>query len=295
MVIVKLYGGLGNQMFQYAMARTVALRNGVQLELDLTWFSAPSTTTGRYFGLDKFNVQLCRASDTEIERCLALRKILGRDLYEAVIPFRFKKYIRTRDFQLFSEKYLKLRGDLYLEGYWTDERYFAEFPEIIKNEFTLSSELSGNNSMIASSMDVSESVSLHIRRGDYVTDSRFQTIFNICDENYYRRAVDLISERVTKPVFYIFSDDIEWVRENIHIGYDVVYVSEAGGCLPHEEIHLMGRCKHNIIANSTFSWWGAWLNSNEEKIVIAPEKWVNNSSGYGGQIVPLGWNRISIS
>ncbi|MDD2273216.1 MAG: alpha-1,2-fucosyltransferase [Desulfuromonadaceae bacterium] len=293
MVIAKIYGGLGNQMFQYAMARSVAERNGLQLKVDLSWFSSPVGTTQRIFGLDSFNIKLVNANESEIANCLALRKILGRNLYEAIVPFNYKKYVRTKDFQSFSEKYLRLKGDVYLEGYWTDERYFADNADIVRNEFTLLRELSSENSKIASSIDTTESISIHVRRGDYISNSQFHSIFNICDQHYYHRAIELISGKVSSPVFFIFSDDIDWARRNIKVGHDVVYVSGPKSELPHEELILMSRCKHNIIANSTFSWWGAWLNRNQKKVVVAPDKWVQKTGSYGTQIVPATWTTVS--
>lgn len=294
MVIAKIFGGLGNQLFQYAMARNVAERNGSQLKVDLSWFESPDVATRRIFGLNSFIIQLRNASEAEINRCLMLRKAFGRDIYETIVPFRYKKYIKTKEFQVFNEIYLRLGGDVYLDGYWADERFFCDIANIIRKEFKLSGGLSPNNSNYSSIIDETESVSVHIRRGDYVTSSQFSPIFNICDQSYYRRAIDLIADKITHPVFFIFSDDIEWARQNLNPKHKVVYVSGAEGKLPHEEMILMSRCKHNIIANSTFSWWGAWLNPNNKKIVIAPDKWVNIPGAYGDQIVPPTWAKIAV-
>lgn len=262
--------------------------------MDLTWFTSAEETTKRSLDLDKFNIKYSRATEDEISKYLALRKFMGRDIYEAIIPFKHKKYVKLKEFQAFDDKYLKLGGSVYLEGYWTDERYFADIANIIRKEFTLIRELSPTNKNISELIKQTESVSIHIRRGDYITNSNFSPIFNICNHKYYSRAISEIVNRSIDPCFFIFSDDIEWARQNIRTGHETVYVSGAGGDLPHEELVLMSMCKHHIIANSTFSWWGAWLNPNEGKIVVAPEKWVNSAEYQSGDLVPPTWLKIAI-
>lgn len=294
MIIVKIFGGLGNQLFQYAMARSVAYRNNVEFKVDLSWFLNDRVETPRKFSLDKFNVKYSLANDNEVNKYLTLKKIMGRDLYETMIPFKYKKYIRQREFQNFNNKYMNMRGNVYLDGYWTDERYFTDVTQFIRKEFALQNELSPMNKEISDIIQDTESVSIHVRRGDYVTSKNFEPIFNICNEQYYKQAVSEIVKRIAKPNFFIFSDDIEWARQNVKTGHNTVYVSGLDGGLPHEELILMSTCKHNVIANSTFSWWSAWLNSNTGKIVIAPGKWFNLSAQHGGECVPSTWYKIAV-
>lgn len=294
MVIVKMLGGLGNQLFQYAMGRNLAYLNDTELKVDLTWFSSEQETTRRSFFLDKFNITYGVASNEEIKKYFILRKFLGRDLYEAIIPFKCKRYIRLKEFQPFDGKYLKLGGNVYLEGYWTDERYFAEVSNIIRREFTLKHELSQRSKKISELIQKTESVSIHIRRGDYVANRNFSPIFNVCDHKYYINAINEITRNISKPHFFIFSDDIGWARQNIKFGHHAVYVSGGEGDLPHEELVLISRCRHNIISNSTFSWWGAWLNSSDGKTIIAPDRWFNRQGHHGGECVPSTWKKIAV-
>lgn len=293
MVIAKILGGLGNQLFQYAMARSVAWRNGSEVKLDLAWFLSEEGRNRKFY-LDRFRIKYGLATDSEIRERLRLRKLLGRDLYNAIIPFRRKRYIKLKEFEPFDGKYLELGGDVYLEGYWTDERYFGNISSFLLSEIALVDELGHHNKSISRLVRNTESVSIHIRRGDYVTDRRFRSIFNVCDDKYYAEAISRIACTVKNPCYFIFSDDIEWARKHIRTGGETVFVSNADGQSPHEELILMSMCRHNIIANSTFSWWGAWLNRNEGKTVIAPGKWFNLPGRHGGDCVPPAWSKIEI-
>ena len=293
MVIAKILGGLGNQLFQYAMGRSLASRTGSELKLDLDWFASEGAP-GRSFLLDRFNIHYRVATDPDIRALLRWRRLLGRDLHEALVPFHRKKYIRLRDFEPFREKYRTLGGNVYLEGYWTDERYFRDMSHELRSEFTLRGELSPYHRRMSEAIAGSESVSVHVRRGDYVTHDRFRPIFDICNREYYAKAIDEIVRTVPDPRFFVFSDDIEWARRHLRTGHDTAYVSQADGDSPDEELVLMSLCRHNIIANSTFSWWGAWLNRNEGKRVVAPGKWFNIPGRNGGECVPASWTKIEI-
>ena len=296
MIIVKICGGLGNQMFQYAMARSVATRHNTEVKLDLSWFADTGTTTGRIFDLQRLNITINEATHDEVSRLLKLRKQLGRDLYGILIPFRWKKYLKMKEFRPFDERYLNVGSDVYLEGYWTDERYFADVSSLVKKELTLRGTLSTKNQQIAENIRKTlNSISIHVRRGDYVQDETTRSIFHLCNEDYYARAVAEVKKRIKDPVFFVFSDDIEWVKKHIAIGAETRYVSDSGEGLPHEELMLMSMCRHNIIANSTFSWWAAWLNPNSDKVVIAPDRWYNLEEYSGAECVPAGWVKIPVS
>lgn len=298
MIIARICGGLGNQLFQYAMARNLALKNGTSLKLDLDWFSKCSCTAKREFMLDAFNVEYGVADKHEIQSCKLPRKLLGKGIYENLLPFSMKPYVKFKEFHGFDGRCLHIRAarrTVYLEGYWTDERYFLENADIIRAEFTLRTSMSHQNLQFLQMIDSTDSVSLHVRRGDYVSDTHCAAIFHMCHKEYYQSAIDIIGNTIKEPVFFVFSDDIAWVRKNIPFRGQVLFVSDEQCSLPHEELVLMSRCKHNIIANSTFSWWGAWLNGNRTKKVIAPDTWFNVANTTGASIVPLSWETIAVA
>lgn len=298
MIITKMCGGLGNQLFQYAMARNLALKNGTSLKLDLDWFSKCSCTAKREFMLDAFNVEYAVADKHEIQSCKLPRKLLGKGIYDNLLPFSMKPYVKFKEFHGFDRRCLNInaaRRNVYLEGYWTDERFFLEHADVIRSEYTLRNSMSHQNLQFLQMIDSTESVSLHLRRGDYVNNAHFAPIFDVCTTEYYQLAIEMIGKTLQDPVFFVFSDDIAWVRENIPFRGQVLFVSDEQCSLPHEELVLMSRCKHNIIANSTFSWWGAWLNGNRTKKVIAPDTWFNVANTTGASIVPLSWETIAVA
>ncbi len=190
----------------------------------------------------------------------------------------------------------KIRNNSYLEGAWTSEKHFIGFKDIIRNDFTLkntpSKETIASKNLIRSS---SPSVSVHIRRGDYVTDQKTKMYHGQCDMSYYEKAIETISSRIKVNVHdlnvFVFSDDIEWSKINMKLPARLNFVSNME--IPdYEEIYLMSLCDHHIIANSTFSWWGAWLNPKHDKIVVAPKRWSIKQSHLYGDVVPPEWLKI---
>jgi hypothetical protein len=283
MIIVKLGGGLGNQLCQYAFGRSLSLKNHDILKLDLDAYTIQNP---RVYGLGNFNIIENIATKQEIQN---LR-----------LPFGFlSRCVRSfntrilRQYNIgFNPKQLKLKGNLYLEGYWKNEKYFNSIKETIYKEITLRRPLSNASQIIKDCINEEIcAVSLHVRRGDYVQDHGTSKYHGICSQEYYRDALAYLSMRVTISCLYIFSDEIDWVKNNMFFDFPVKYVSQEG--IPdYEELHLMSTCKHHIIANSSFSWWGAWLNRNEDKIVIAPKKWTNIIPEDHPNIIPASWTRI---
>jgi hypothetical protein len=200
--------------------------------------------------------------------------------------------IEERQFH-FDEKVLALsKSYSYLKGYWQSERYFSGIRDILVKDLTISQPLSGANLEIAKRIQIGNSVSVHVRRGDYVTDPRTAQVHNVCGLDYYQRAMSLMTEKLKTPNFYVFSDDINWAKVNIGLKDNVVYVDNNTIENGHEDLRLMSLCAHNIIANSSLSWWGAWLNNNESKLVVAPKKWFATDDKSEQDIVPLNWLRI---
>lgn len=274
MIIVKLLGGVGNQLFQYASARAISIRAGLEFKLDITEFDDYKL---RKYELGNFNIQENIASVSEIV-CMLKRKRLFQQNY-----FKEKN-------SKFMPELLKIKHPAYLEGYFQSEKYFKDIEQIIRQELTFKDlDLIQNKNSLE--LRQQNSVSIHVRCGDYINDSENAKIYNICTMQYYQRAINYIQEHVENPVFYVFSDDIDWVVKNFKPDVEVKVLNSANW---QDDFYFMQNCKHNIIANSSFSWWSAWLNQNPDKIVIAPDKWFNVSKLNYKSIVPNDWAKVGV-
>lgn len=295
MIIVRLVGGLGNQMFQYALGRRLALINKTTLKLDKTELDLkPLSGTPRNYNLHVFNITENFATDEEIKKVKGvstnnraiglLRKILSIKEKGAIISEK-KDYI-------FDPTVLKSGDNVYLQGYWNNEKYFRDIRKIILKDFTIKEPINKTNEATLNQIERNQSVSLHIRRGDYVKSKKTNQHHGTCSLEYYQKAIDLMAEKTKNPHFFAFSDDIEWVKTNLKTNYPVKYVDNNDDGHNYEDLRLMSACKHNIIANSSFSWWGAWLNQNPNKIVIAPKKWLNATDVDTSDVTPKEWIKI---
>ncbi|MDT8316998.1 MAG: alpha-1,2-fucosyltransferase [bacterium] len=292
MIIVKLMGGLGNQMFQYAAARRLAHFNNTSLKMDLNWFdNNHEVYTSREYVLDKFEIQADLAADEDIKALKVgkherRRSFFGKKEMTVATSYVVEKYFH------FDPEILNLTDNIYLEGYWQSEKYFIDIKDIIYKEFEVKVRPEEETLEMADWIESSESVSLHIRRGDYVSNPATRKIHGVCDLDYYSRCVKQITETVKDPHFFIFSDDCEWAKKNLKLSYPMTIISNNGAGRECEDLRLMSKCKHQIIANSSFSWWGGWLNHNPDKIVIAPKKWFNKSNANTNDIIPGGWIKL---
>jgi hypothetical protein len=297
MIITQLNGGLGNQMFQYACGRALSLRNKDMLKLDISGYAMPNgIDTPREYSLSYFNIEENIATADEIS---ALRFPHGAISKYAAI-FR-KKILRQFNVGFRPGIFFK-KGNAYLEGFWQSEKYFLDCADAIRKDLTLKKSLSPAAQVIANAIgnategnDIAPAVSIHIRRGDIARDAKTNPYYGIATPEYYSKALLHIAEKIKTFRVFVFSDDMEWTKKNIVIPYPTTYVS--GGSknsqIPdHEEIILMSMCKHNIIANSSFSWWGAWLNRNSDKIVIAPKEWIIRNKSWHTDTVPNTWTRL---
>lgn len=185
---------------------------------------------------------------------------------------------------------IKRRLGFFVDEYYQNEKYFIDIADEIKKEFVLKNDFSAKAKEYLQRIENSNSVSLHIRRGDYVANKKINAYHGVCGLDYYNEAMKIIKEKINNPIFFVFSDDIHWAEENLK-GTEFVFVS-CPEIEDVEELILMSKCKHNIIANSSFSWWGAWLNKNPEKIVIAPKRWFNDKKAEQINIAPANWLRI---
>lgn len=293
MVIVRLIGGLGNQMFQYATARAISLRNRSTIKLDVSFLK---NNPKRSYALNHFNIIEEFASQEEVDsfRGSMIRKVAGR-IFRMVPYFRPSrmKTIALERTHGFDPSVLDLPGNIYLVGYWSQWKYFIDVEQMIRQDFRFKSDLDSMNLSVAEEIHATSSVSVHVRRGDYVNDPNIIGFYEICSVPYYLAAVKAICREVQNPHFFMFSDDPEWVQENIKLDWPCTYVTHNVGNSDHEDMRLMSMCKHHIIANSSFSWWGAWLGQSPDKIVYAPERWFTSDEMNSTIHLCEGWRTIS--
>lgn len=291
MIITKLIGGLGNQMFQYAVGRRASYINKSLLKLDISGYRNQEGMTKREYLLNCFNIKENIASEKEISGFKKKNNLFQNILRKIYPVIDNKTYIKEKYFHFFP-RMLNIRDNSYIEGYWVSEKYFKDIESIIRNEFTFKDKPDTINHKIIERIQRCNSISIHVRRGDYVSVKRTHECHGVCDLDYYKKAIKLISLRVKKPHFFIFSDDPQWAKQNLHLEFPCVYVDHNVGKKDYEDMRLMSECKHNIIANSSFSWWGAWLNQNKNKIIIAPRIWFNNKSINTKDLIPRSWMKI---
>ncbi len=274
-------------MFQYAAGKRLAVRHGTVLKIDLSAFSKlHEGDTPRQYELGHLMVEAVTAGPGECRK-YRTDSLLQKVGLGVLAPMR----IQERHFQ-FSPSVLAAPDNVYLDGYWQSEKYFRDIEDVIRKEFTVRYPLAGKNLEICSMIRSSNSIFLHVRRGDYVSSRRTNEYHGVCGMGYYNTAVEAISKRIHNPHFFIFSDEPDWAEKNLTIPFKTTYVSHNGVSGGHEDMRLMTMCRHGIIANSSFSWWGAWLSSTPEKIIIAPGRWFAQDGIDTRDLIPESWIRI---
>ena len=293
MIIVKLMGGLGNQMFQYALGRNLSIKKKTDLFLDNTLLGNPShTMTPRNYELGIFNIEASIAPKNLLKMVPSSRRNKIRSTFHKIFNKQpLITYMKEQTIN-FDNQILDLPDNVYLDGYWQSEKYFSDISEVIRNDFLIQTNPSQINQKILDSIEECNSVSIHIRRGDYVTNPKTRRIHYICDEEYYRKSINQIHEKVKNPYFFVFSDDIDWAKHNITSESPIIFISHNSGTKSYEDLRLMIHCKHHIIANSSFSWWGAWLGEHKEQLVIAPGRWYNSKKCNYFDRLPSDWTLI---
>lgn len=274
MKIVKLKGGLGNQMFQYAFGCLLHSLTGEEVKLDLTDYSMLEKDHLRKPRILDYCCTLQVASEEEVRRQLVLKKLSK--------PLTMAWKIKTAIEGLVNEKYFLEKNRKYVDvssitqykyynGYWQSYRYIEAINDTLEKEFTPRKDISENTKMMIQKVQNCESVFVGVRRGDYLAERKHYGFF---DSTYYEKAIQIILEHVKKPILYVFSNDIEWAKSNINFGgVPVVFRTPELQTSDFEELQIMRSCRHAIIVNSTFHWWGAYLIANEEKVVVCPKKW----------------------
>lgn len=289
-VIVRLVGGLGNQMFQYAAGLAVAARSQATLILDLSWFG---TDPERQYALAPFRID----ARTRMEQAKQdakfswMQRLAGR--------VRRKLDLAGQGLPVFSEKSFRYDADIesvsapvILDGYFQSERYFSSIRSLITAQFSLQHQAKGLTAEMLALIRASDAICVHIRRGDYVTNSEANAYHGTCTLEYYDKGLSEVGAGLRNPHCFVFSDDPLWVRENFKTGMPTTLVDIHGTQEAHEDLRLMRECQHFVIANSSLSWWGAWLGAREGKRVVAPKVWFKNGNNDTADLIPSGWRRV---
>jgi len=280
-------------MFQYAAGRALAVAQGLPLYLDLSDFQGYHLHNG--FELSRvFNGLFELAEEHQLQQvigwqaCRPVRRILKHRQFAL---FRDKRFIVEPHFHYWPD-FFAIRHSCYLVGYWQSENYFKSIEKIIRQDFRFKERLYGRNAELAKLIDENNSVSLHIRRGDYVHNAATNATHGLVSLAYYKGAIARIAKEVGAPFFVIFSDDIDWARQNLEISWPCCFVGDNQGVDSYLDMQLMSLCRHHIIANSSFSWWGAWLGSWPEKQVFYPAHWFAKGNFDTVTLCPPDWIRL---
>ncbi len=294
MIVVKLMGGLGNQMFQYAAGLSLATKKNTDLYIDTSFLNEDDkgAYTKRHFELDMFNISVKIADKFILDQFNFNQTKLITKL-KKLKPNLFKKIIYNEHQFHFLTTFFKLPVYTYLNGFWQSENYFNECRSILLNQFSLKKSLSDNAFEIDNKIKSTTSISLHIRRGDFLSLKSANHFHGFLPIDYYKNAINYINTKISNVTFFIFSDDIDWCKNNFDFISNKEFVDGKFLALTiHEELILMSNCQHNITANSSFSWWGAWLNQNPEKIVIAPKNWFADKTINTNDLIPKSWIKL---
>jgi len=302
MIVLKIKGGLGNQLFQYATGRALSIKLNTELKLDLTFFDDPKYSMT--YRLHRFNLPFTIARKVEYSHLLSYssRSIFSRLLKKLgikIYPFYKNSHIIEEAIYKIFNNNLSYDNDYYIEGWLASENYFKDYRNILLKDLDADILLNNENQNLKEIIINTNSVAVHIRRGEYLTN----TFFNSIPIIYYRNAIDIISTKIIDPIFYFFSDDIKWVKNEFSNVSNAIFVENNSkfesfyttvGDIA--DLMLMRTCKHQIIANSTFSWWGAWLNVNPNKKVYYPALWFNNTRAQKdfekNDFIPISWNKV---
>jgi len=289
MIIVKLSGKLGNQMFQYALALVLAKRNktGILCYIDARYWK---------FYLNAFDLPYHIAGIREVERFTysPIRKL--NKVYRLLKNFMDLHLVLKEKNLNFDENILNVKSkNIYLDGHWQSEKYFRDNKNLIFEKFTIDKNIVFPENILQIANDICNcnSVCVCVRRGDYLSPENIKK-YNVLKLDYYNKGIEIISAKIKNLKIFVFSDDIEWCKKNLTFDFPVVFMDYGTDLKVLCDFKLMTLCRHLVIANSTFSWWAAWLNKNSDKIVVAPEKWFAESTyqSMSKDIIPEDWIKI---
>jgi hypothetical protein len=279
MIMVSITCGLGNQLFQYSLGRRLSLDRGVPLKLELSWYENKKGYRPRWpYRLSLYSIVAEPADRNDVDQITGKGHNKSSALFykflQRCMPYYRRHYIREQ-FQGFDQNILKVPNDAYLDGFWQSDKYFLPIAEIIRNDLSLKDPPDPHNADFAALMSSCNSISLHIRRGDRATIPEETAIHGLCSLEYYQTAINYIIELIENPRLFVFSDDIPWVKEYLMTIIPTTYIDHNGVDKNYMDLWLMSQCNHHIIANSSFSWWGAWIRDNPGKIVVTPKRFFN--------------------
>lgn len=280
MITSRLFGGTGNQLFQYAAGRALADHLGADLALDSRYVGGARADCFGHFAHARL-IRPTALPPAKTERALryALWRLFGRN----------PRFHREKGLG-FDPGFRDLPDNTYLHGYWQSERYFADIRAQLRSDLTFTAPLDPANAAMAAQIGASACpVSVHVRRGDYLASGSYAA----CPPAYYTAAIERIAQEADQPLTcYIFSNDPDWARDNLDLGHAQIVVDINDETRGPFDLHLMSRCAHHVIANSTFSWWGAWLNPDPAKRVIAPKNWFGTAKLSNPDLIPDAWVRL---
>lgn len=305
MVIVKIQSGLGNQLFQYAFGKHLSILNKTPLKLDVSYFSSQAEPDlNRKMGLEHFNIQASIASRYEIaqvKHASVLQRwgIVNKNYYIKQLGFgdsvtnypAHPHYIVKPGFFSYDTDIVKVyKSHIYLDGFWQAFNYVEPVKDILSKELAFKHPLKTEQAGVMQQIRESQSVAIHIRRTDYINTTYGSNYYISLSLEYYTQAIEIIRSKMDDPVFFVFSDDITWCKNHLNLHVPVTFVENSVDDI--EDLKLMSACKHQITANSSFSWWGAWLNGNRDKIVVAPEKWFKLPKAGTEDLLPEDWIKV---
>lgn len=287
-------GGLGNQMFQYAAARALALDKDTWVYLDPSFLHEDSKGrwTQREYELGVFNIhyKFERSGRINFLRSLNLKSYMKRMSDSKLWFLPYRNFYQSD--HRYHPEICEYPKNTYLHGYFQSEKYFIHHDAQIRKDFEFLEPAKGRNAELLDKIRNSVSVSVHVRRGDYVTLAAASAFHGLMGMEYYQSGIELIASKINLPLnYFVFSDDPEWARANLQFHGETTFVDWNSGKSGFEDMRLMSNCKHHIIANSSFSWWGAWLNPSKEKIVVAPKQWFTDGSAQD-DIIPDSWLKL---
>lgn len=289
-VIVALQGGLGNQLFEYAAGVALAQRLGAGLFLDVSSYDGPGT---RHYALAPFRLpeevgRLDRTPWPRGSRLDRLYRALARRL--GLPRCGLPAFIEQEPG--FDDRFSAVQRPVLLDGYFQSADYFADVAVIIRARIGLPRSLGAASQAVLRQIEQTESICMHVRRGDYVSNKGFNQFHGVCGLDYYSRALPIVGADMVAPHAFVFSDDPGWVKENMHLPCAMTIVDANTEDAAHEDLWLMAACRRFVIANSSFSWWAAWLGSAADKIVVAPEQWFANGTPEPNRLIPSDWIRL---
>lgn len=285
MILTRVVGGLGNQMFQYASGLGLARKLGTEVVVDNDYYrNIPGIDTPRIYGLGHFNFQVPQVQGIML-RLLTDGTFIPGKFFRRLTKRYFLRYVEPS--LKYDPKMLEQKDKTYIVGNWQNEKYFLHIAEEIRQKFQVITPANDYNRQILQQMQGKTVIGVHIRRGDYV---KLQEIHGLAGPEYYEKSLAYMADKSPGAMYIVFSDDPEWCKQNIKPAGETIY-SENDSDHNYEDLRLMYSCSHFITANSSFSWWGAWLISNPSKIVIAPQTWFVGE-GMETEIVPDRWIRL---